>query len=69
MCSNSVEQIAVAMACPVVAVHKERNEVVIYGGGIHFSKERLEDEKEGTIYGRIADKQGNGGVTSFPECM
>jgi len=37
--SCSIEQIAVAMACPVVAKHVERKELVIYGGGIHFSKD------------------------------
>jgi len=52
--SCSPDQIAVAMACPVVAVHPDRNELVIYGGSVHFSKERLEDEQDGTIYGRVA---------------
>jgi D-serine deaminase-like pyridoxal phosphate-dependent protein len=33
------DQIAVALACPVVSQHPERNEVVLYGGAIHFSKE------------------------------
>lgn len=34
-----IEKIAVAMACPVVAKNKERKEILIYGGGIHFSKD------------------------------
>ncbi len=34
-----VDQIAVAMACPIVAEHYDRNEVVIYGGAVHFSKD------------------------------
>ena len=42
--SNSIEQIAVAMACPVVAIHKDRREIIVYGGGVHFSKDRLENE-------------------------
>ncbi len=33
------DQIAVAAACPVVALHPERDEVVIYGGAIHLSKD------------------------------
>jgi D-serine deaminase-like pyridoxal phosphate-dependent protein len=37
--SCSLESIAVAVACPVVAVHPERNEAVIYGGAVHLSKE------------------------------
>ncbi|HMQ00082.1 MAG TPA: alanine racemase [Cyclobacteriaceae bacterium] len=58
--SCTSEQIAVAMACPIVALHKERHELVIYGGAVHFSKDRLEEEAEGTIYGRVAEKSGRG---------
>ncbi len=49
----SPDQVAVALACPIVAIHKKRNEIVIYGGGAHFSKERLEGTNFGTIYGQI----------------
>jgi D-serine deaminase-like pyridoxal phosphate-dependent protein len=35
------EDIAVALACPVVAKHSERSEVVLYGGAIHLSKDYL----------------------------
>ncbi|MCH2042576.1 MAG: alanine racemase [Saprospiraceae bacterium] len=35
-----LDEIAVALACPIVAKHADRREVVIYGGGVHFSKER-----------------------------
>lgn len=38
--SCSLEQIAVCMACPVVTTHPERNQAVLYGGGVHFSKDR-----------------------------
>jgi D-serine deaminase-like pyridoxal phosphate-dependent protein len=34
-----LNEIAVAVVCPVVAVHPEQNEVVIYGGAIHLSKD------------------------------
>jgi len=33
------EDIAIAVACPVVAKHSDRNEIIIYGGAIHLSKE------------------------------
>ncbi len=33
------QDVAVALACPVVAVHSRRNEVVVYGGAIHLSKD------------------------------
>lgn len=39
--SCEYKDIAVCMACPVVAVHKERKEVILYGGSVHFSKDFL----------------------------
>ncbi len=58
--SSPISQIAVALACPIVAIHKKRNEIVIYGGGVHLSKEKIEDDKNGTIYGKIAESRDNG---------
>lgn len=52
------EQIAVALACPVVAVHPERNEVVIYGGAIHLSKDFIEVNGR-KIYGLAAFAEGD----------
>ena len=54
------DQIAVAMACPVVALHPERNEIVVFGGGVHFAKDRLEHDVHGTIYGLVAEDDGSG---------
>jgi len=51
--SCKVEDIAVAMACPVIARHPERNEIVIYGGAIHFSKEYILDENKNKNFGLI----------------
>ncbi|MFC2087828.1 alanine racemase [Bacteroidota bacterium] len=53
--SNLISDIAVALACPVVAIHENRSEVVVYGGGVHFSKEYIQ-EKEGKIFGRVAEQ-------------
>jgi len=33
--------VAVAVACPVVALHPERGQIVIYGGAVHLSKARM----------------------------
>jgi D-serine deaminase-like pyridoxal phosphate-dependent protein len=33
------DQISVAIACPIVAKNPMRNEITIYGGGVHLSKE------------------------------
>ncbi len=41
--SCKVDNIAAAVACPVVAKHPERGQVIIFGGAIHLSKEYLED--------------------------
>jgi D-serine deaminase-like pyridoxal phosphate-dependent protein len=65
-----LDDVAVAVACPIVAKHPDRNELILYGGGVHLSKDRCtvkmesgsEDEKkttttEKTIYGRVARSQ------------
>jgi len=49
--SCNLDDIAVAMACPVVSKHPERQEVVVYGGGVHFSKDRL-DRNGTTTFGQ-----------------
>ncbi len=38
------EDIAVSMACPIISINKERMQVIVYGGGVHFSKDRLPGE-------------------------
>jgi D-serine deaminase-like pyridoxal phosphate-dependent protein len=35
------EDVALALACPVISKHAARNQIVIYGGAIHLSKESL----------------------------
>ena len=56
--SCSLEQIAIAMACPVVAKHEARKELVIYGGGVHFSKDvDTMDKTNLPYYGYIANLQ------------
>ena len=49
--SCKMENIAVALACPIVAKHNDRREVIVYGGGIHLSKDRMEWDGK-TIFGR-----------------
>jgi D-serine deaminase-like pyridoxal phosphate-dependent protein len=36
------QDVAVALACPLVALHPVRSEAVIYGGSIHLSKELIQ---------------------------
>ena len=45
------EDIGVALASPVVAIHGKRNEIVIHGGAIHLSKESITDELGDDYYG------------------
>lgn len=47
------ENIAVAMACPVVALYPSRNEMVVHGGAVHFSKDFLKSEDGMPLYGEI----------------
>ncbi len=39
--SCSIEQIAAALACPVVDKNQKRKEIIIYGGAVHLSKEYI----------------------------
>ena len=39
--SCEASRVAVAMACPVVAQHADRNEMIIYGGAVHFSQDSI----------------------------
>jgi D-serine deaminase-like pyridoxal phosphate-dependent protein len=48
------EDIAVAVACPVVAKYEAWNQVVIYGGAVHLSKDFLMDERGRRVYGYAA---------------
>jgi len=54
-----LEQIAVALACPVVAKYPDRNEVVVYGGAIHLSKEFIEEKTGSKIYGYVVQPGDN----------
>ena len=48
--SCKIEEISVALACPVVSIY-EQNKIIIYGGGAHFSKETNNDSTEN--YGQV----------------
>lgn len=49
----SEKDLAIALACPVVAKHPERKEVVIYGGAIHLSKDYFIHQKGIRCYGLL----------------
>lgn len=56
--SCDISDIAVAMKCPVVDTYPDRNELAIYGGAIHFSKESVETESN-THYGFVASTESD----------
>lgn len=58
--SNTFDQIALCMACPVIAKHPERNEIIIHGGSVHFSKDVLPQADGSNLFGRVVELTGNG---------
>lgn len=57
--SCAVEDVALALACPVVAKHEDRGEVVIHGGAVHLSKDMLPTTGQAS-FGWVARSQGAG---------
>jgi len=59
--------IAVAVACPVVAKYSNRNEIVVHGGAVHFSKDHLFDEYEQKFFGELVILEENGWSRIIPD--
>ena len=51
--------IALAVKCPVVDINRHRNEAVIYGGGVHFSKDRIDRPGNRPLYGMVAENHND----------
>ncbi len=58
--SCALDNVAVALACPVVAVYPSRNEAVLYGGAIHLSKDFIPIPDGRPMFGYLARLCGNG---------
>lgn len=55
--SCTTEDIAITLKCPIVSKNEERKEILIYGGGVHFSKDRVKNKSLGKeIYGIVDDE-------------
>jgi D-serine deaminase-like pyridoxal phosphate-dependent protein len=65
--SCEFSQIAVAVACPVVAVHAGRNEIIIHGGAVHFSKDHLLSDDGTVFYGEVVTFNGSGWSNPVPD--
>lgn len=64
--SCSIEDIAVAVACPVVAIYTKRNELVIYGGAIHLSKEFIAADNNFKLFGYVVNFTEGGWSEPIP---
>lgn len=51
--ANNYEDIAVCLAVPVVAVHPERQEVIVHSGWVHQGKDSLTDAAGNQHYGMV----------------
>ncbi len=57
--SCTINQIAIALACPVVDINAKRNEIVIYGGAVHLSKEFILNSDNTKNFGLVVKFQNN----------
>jgi D-serine deaminase-like pyridoxal phosphate-dependent protein len=53
------KDIAIAMACPLVAVYPKQSKAIIWGGAIHLSKDFYIDERGQKSYGAICTLNPN----------
>jgi len=51
------DEIAVAVACPVVGKYKERNQIAVYGGLVHLSNAYTLDEEGRKVFGYATSLQ------------
>ncbi len=55
--SCAINEIAVCMACPIVAIYPERNEMIIHGGTVHFAQDlMLHANYEKEIHGLVVEQ-------------
>jgi D-serine deaminase-like pyridoxal phosphate-dependent protein len=60
------DDIALVAACPVVGVYPARNEVVVYGGAVHLSKESLRGADGSVSFGAVARFDATGWGAPLP---
>ena len=51
--SEILKDIAVKIVCPVVSKHVSRNEIIIHGGAVHFSKDTILNTDGKLLFGRV----------------
>ncbi|MCK5075434.1 MAG: alanine racemase, partial [Calditrichia bacterium] len=60
--------IAAAVACPVIGKYPDRRQIVIYGGGVHFSKEYILDNDNRKIFGYLTSVNQQGFAEIKSDC-
>ena len=61
-------EIAVCMACPIVEKQAERQELIIHGGAVHFSKDRLTASAGHVYFGQVARLSESGWSNQISDC-
>lgn len=61
------DEVAVVVACPVVSVHPERNDIVLYGGAVHLSKEGLLQRNGRLTFGAVVLLEKDGWSAPLPD--
>lgn len=64
--SCTMHDIAVAVACPVVEVHTTRNQLVIYGGAVHLSKDFIAADNGFKLFGYVVRFTATGWSEPLP---
>lgn len=54
------EQIAAVVACPVIDKYPDRNEILIFGGAVHLSKENVIDDQGNKSFGAVVNLNNSG---------
>jgi D-serine deaminase-like pyridoxal phosphate-dependent protein len=62
----TIDQVAACMAVPVVAKHPEELKVIVYGGGVHFSKDALTNEYGEKEFGKVVGLNEGGWTSPIP---
>ena len=65
VCDES--DIAVAVACPVVAKNESDLRLVVHGGAVHFSKDHLFGDKEQKFFGEMVILTNEGWSSIIPD--
>jgi D-serine deaminase-like pyridoxal phosphate-dependent protein len=62
------DEIAVALACPVVSIHPDRNKIVVYAGSVHLSKDSMILHDGTEIFGKVALQEKKAWGSTLPGC-